>query len=281
MFFLLDASGRRVALGDTPLEVGSSKACAVCVDEGGVAPVHLRFTGAKVEALARCTIGGVPLEEGQSRLLAGPTVVTMGRASMWIEDHTVDDVSTRRLALDLFAMPTQPTIMVVEGNPLGRTHVIGDDAPTRIGRSSVCELALPDVAVSREHASVRIAKDGTVVVRDLGSVGGTFLGGARIEPERDARWPAASLLVVGKTVLGLRLPHPANEEVRRAATAESVPVPPPAPSTEARPPDPKPASIAPTALRMPTRASARLVVYGVVGLVVAAGIGALVWIVVT
>ena len=275
MFFLLDASGRRVALGDTPLEVGNSKACAVSIDEDGVAPVHLRFTGAKVEALGRCTIGGVPLEEGQSRLLAGPTVITMGRASMWIEDHTVDDVSTRRLALDLFAMPTQPTIMIVEGNDVGRTLVIGDTAPTRIGRSSACELALPDVAVSREHASVRVAKDGTIVVRDLGSVGGTFLGGARIEPERDALWPAASLLVVGKTVLGLRLPHPANEEVRRAA-AQSVPVPPPAPSIEA----PKP-SIPPPALHRPTSSSARLVVYGVVGLVVAAGIGALVWIVVT
>jgi hypothetical protein len=51
---------------------------------------------------------------------------------------------------------------------------------TRIGRSPDCEIFLDDVTVSRNHA-VLIARDGTFVVEDQGSLNGTFVNRRRIE----------------------------------------------------------------------------------------------------
>ena len=51
---------------------------------------------------------------------------------------------------------------------------------TRIGRSPDCEIFLDDVTVSRNHA-VLLARDGTYVVEDQGSLNGTFVNRKRIE----------------------------------------------------------------------------------------------------
>ena len=51
---------------------------------------------------------------------------------------------------------------------------------TRIGRSPDCEIFLDDVTVSRNHA-VLIARDGTFVVEDQGSLNGTFVNRRRID----------------------------------------------------------------------------------------------------
>ena len=53
-------------------------------------------------------------------------------------------------------------------------------ASTLIGRSPECDIFLDDVTVSRRHAE--IAKDGErFVIRDLGSLNGTFVNRRRIE----------------------------------------------------------------------------------------------------
>ena len=51
---------------------------------------------------------------------------------------------------------------------------------TRIGRSPDCDVFLDDVTVSRNHA-VLLARDGTYVVEDQGSLNGTFVNRKRIE----------------------------------------------------------------------------------------------------
>jgi hypothetical protein len=57
-----------------------------------------------------------------------------------------------------------------------------------IGRGADCQLALDDPLVSRRHAAIRVADDGSATVEDLGSRNGVFLNGVRIdkpEPLRD------------------------------------------------------------------------------------------------
>src|SRR3954453_1776733 len=55
---------------------------------------------------------------------------------------------------------------------------IGDS--TLIGRSPECDIFLDDVTVSRRHAEIQ--KDGDrFVIRDLGSLNGTFVNRRRIE----------------------------------------------------------------------------------------------------
>jgi hypothetical protein len=73
-----------------------------------------------------------------------------------------------------------PTLVVRAGG--GRAgesfHPTGER--TVIGRSPECEIFLDDVTVSRRHAE--LAKDGaTFMIRDLGSLNGTFVNKRRIE----------------------------------------------------------------------------------------------------
>ncbi|MFM9958577.1 MAG: SpoIIE family protein phosphatase [Phycisphaerales bacterium] len=50
-----------------------------------------------------------------------------------------------------------------------------------VGRSSTCEVQLPDKAVSRNHAQIR-CRAGQWQIVDLGSKHGTFLNGVQLEP---------------------------------------------------------------------------------------------------
>ncbi len=54
---------------------------------------------------------------------------------------------------------------------------------TLIGRSPDCDIFLDDVTVSRRHAELVQAPSGTVI-RDLGSLNGTFVNQRRIETAR-------------------------------------------------------------------------------------------------
>jgi hypothetical protein len=52
-------------------------------------------------------------------------------------------------------------------------------APIRIGRAPECELVLRDTRVSRRHARLA-ARDGVVILTDLGSTNGTRVNGHRV-----------------------------------------------------------------------------------------------------
>jgi phage tail-like protein len=62
------------------------------------------------------------------------------------------------------------------------TTAIKNDVFT-IGRLPSCDLVLPDTAVSRNHAEIRVGADGTVLT-DLESETGTLLGDDRLLPHR-------------------------------------------------------------------------------------------------
>lgn len=49
-----------------------------------------------------------------------------------------------------------------------------------IGRGSACEIQLPDISVSREHARIHSRGD-EFVLEDLGSTNGTYVNGERVE----------------------------------------------------------------------------------------------------
>jgi pSer/pThr/pTyr-binding forkhead associated (FHA) protein/S1-C subfamily serine protease len=57
---------------------------------------------------------------------------------------------------------------------------------TRIGRAKECELrpvADNDTSISRMHAEIEWRRDGSLVVRDLGSRNGTYVNGTRVDDE--------------------------------------------------------------------------------------------------
>lgn len=63
------------------------------------------------------------------------------------------------------------------GRGMRRVPITG--APVRIGRAPECELVLKDNRVSRRHARLA-ARDGVLVLTDLGSTNGTRVNGHRV-----------------------------------------------------------------------------------------------------
>jgi FHA domain-containing protein len=70
-------------------------------------------------------------------------------------------------------------------------------APMRIGRAPECELVLRDSRVSRRHARLA-ARDGLLVLSDLGSTNGTRVNGHRVT---EVVLGAGDRIAIGETVL--------------------------------------------------------------------------------
>ena len=71
-----------------------------------------------------------------------------------------------------------PHLVIVEGYGAGRTYALSKGT-TSIGRDPRCDIVLPYSTVSWHHASVS-KRDETIVVQDLGSRNGTFVGLDRV-----------------------------------------------------------------------------------------------------
>src|SRR5262249_38066837 len=68
------------------------------------------------------------------------------------------------------------------------------------GADPSCKLVLHDPAVSRRHLSVTLAAN-RIVVRDLGSRNGTFLGGTRL---KEAEVPLGAVLTLGDSAIAIQ-----------------------------------------------------------------------------
>lgn len=73
-----------------------------------------------------------------------------------------------------------PRLILQPGTDDERSIELAPDATTTIGRSSENDVALGHWSLSRTHAAIAIDGDG-IMLRDMGSTNGTFLGNERIE----------------------------------------------------------------------------------------------------
>jgi FHA domain/zinc-ribbon domain len=76
-----------------------------------------------------------------------------------------------------------PALVVRSGGGRAGEHFLPQGERTTIGRSPDCDIFLDDVTVSRKHA-VLVREDNGYVIRDEGSLNGTFLNRRRIESAR-------------------------------------------------------------------------------------------------
>jgi pSer/pThr/pTyr-binding forkhead associated (FHA) protein len=64
-----------------------------------------------------------------------------------------------------------------------RAFALGESKEVIVGRDETCDVRIFAPSVSREHCSIE--QDGDqLVLRDLGSTGGTYLGGKKVEKVR-------------------------------------------------------------------------------------------------
>jgi hypothetical protein len=81
--------------------------------------------------------------------------------------------------------------LIADGSVVLRSGAVGHTRERRwvgsfplvMGRDQSCQLALRDVGISRHHAEIVAADDGSFVLRDRDSKNGTTLGGVRIAGE--------------------------------------------------------------------------------------------------
>jgi predicted component of type VI protein secretion system len=104
----------------------------------------------------------------------------------------------------------QATLIVVEGEGQAREFEL--ELPAVIGRSRSTDVTLGHPLVSRRHCAV-FETDGLLMVRDLGSLNGTFVAGNRVGDEPVAVQPG------GRFTVG---PITFEAQYRRSTPAASV-----------------------------------------------------------
>ena len=92
-------------------------------------------------------------------------------------DADAMDTGTRVFEVPVVRAPEVVIEVCEPGKSARRVPLTG--APIRLGRAPECELVLTDSRVSRRHARLH-ARDGVLVLTDLGSTNGTRVNGHRV-----------------------------------------------------------------------------------------------------
>lgn len=80
-------------------------------------------------------------------------------------------------------LPANTALLIVRKGPNLGARFLLDADKTIAGRHPSCEIFLDDVTVSRKHAAFVRDGDG-FVIRDLGSLNGTYVNNERVDEER-------------------------------------------------------------------------------------------------
>lgn len=207
------SSEESFALGEQPLVVGSSESCDVRI--AGAAPGHVHVAQDAIEALAECVVGKVRLAPKERRLVVPECLIELGDAKLLLRDEAKPpptSVPTRELAVRMLGGGAAsddllPSVLVVQGTSAGKSRTLKTDHALTVGRAPTCQLSIEDDGgISRAHVEIAV-ENGVVLICDLGSTQGTFLGARRLEPNRRAVWEPDTMLRLGETtVLALRIP---------------------------------------------------------------------------
>lgn len=117
-----------------------------------------------------CSSCGTPLE----RLGDDPVTVTFQ-----IDDPATEHVEDE-VAFDLGDMPPDGGLLIVVRGPIAGARLGLTKECTTAGRHPKSDLFLDDITVSRRHAEFLRQPQG-FVLRDAGSLNGTYLNGARVD----------------------------------------------------------------------------------------------------
>jgi hypothetical protein len=96
-----------------------------------------------------------------------------------ISSPTTSDVVDAGTRVFEIPVPRAPRAALEVREPGRLSRRVDVTGPVRIGRATECEVSLRDARVSRQHARVH-ARDGHLVLTDLGSTNGTRVNGQRI-----------------------------------------------------------------------------------------------------
>ena len=95
----------------------------------------------------------------------------------------------------------EPLVAIVSSSSGGIILPVPERSPFIVGRGADCELAIPDVSVSRRHLRVSVGED--LRVEDLSSANGTSYEGKRLQPYEETVIELGRALTVGSVTVFL------------------------------------------------------------------------------
>ncbi|MGO8994458.1 MAG: sigma 54-interacting transcriptional regulator [Polyangiaceae bacterium] len=101
---------------------------------------------------------------------------------------------------------------------VGARRIILTRARVVVGSSSAADIVTADATVSGKHLALSVAPGG-VLIQDLGSKNGTFVGGARVT---EARGDTGTTVLLGRSTLTLRGMGPEEEADEEAEPLDGV-----------------------------------------------------------
>jgi pSer/pThr/pTyr-binding forkhead associated (FHA) protein len=117
-----------------------------------------------------CSSCGTPLAKPAD----DPTTITFQ-----VDDPTTE-AADDEITFDLADMPPDGGLLIVVRGPIAGSRLALTKDLTTAGRHPKSDLFLDDVTVSRRHAELVRSGDG-FVLRDVGSLNGTYLNGERVD----------------------------------------------------------------------------------------------------
>jgi pSer/pThr/pTyr-binding forkhead associated (FHA) protein len=104
------------------------------------------------------------------------------------------EVGDEDVVVEVEDVPSGTGVLVVKRGPNAGSRFLLSQEVTSVGRGLESDIFLDDITVSRRHAEIR-ATEGGFVVKDVGSLNGTYLNRERIE---EAKIGNGDELQVGK-----------------------------------------------------------------------------------
>ncbi len=117
-----------------------------------------------------CSSCGNPLEHPEGE----ETTIT------FLPNESTGELVEEELSVSLDEVPAEAGVLVVKRGPNAGSRFALEDDVVHAGRHPDSEIFLDDITVSRRHAEFQ-RQGGGVVVRDVGSLNGTYLNRERIE----------------------------------------------------------------------------------------------------
>ncbi len=134
------------------------------------------------------------------------------------DKHDIHDQAT--MVMTSPAAKPKLRLVVRQGGEAGREYPLNDGV-LKLGRGDDCDILLTDASVSRRHAEISVSSD-KVLVKDLGSTGGTFVNDNRIQEQVLAD---GDTLRTGKAVLEVcsstSQPHVIQKDIPSRKTAQT------------------------------------------------------------
>ncbi|MES2857493.1 MAG: FHA domain-containing protein, partial [Bdellovibrionota bacterium] len=119
-------------------------------------------------------------------------------------------------------------ISILSGFTTGQKKIQADEVV--IGRMDDCALTIEHPDVSRRHLVLK-AKNGQIIVEDLGSSNGTFVNGNKLQPKTPHVIQSSDQVKLGR-VIALKIEFESTDEAYAAAAGVIARPPPRTPPTE-------------------------------------------------